>query len=97
MVNYHLYKYKHVYVYTLPTYGRTFKELVVVAVSGEKFTAGRWEGNSIYIPCCPFYIVYHVRVLLIHIFFIKREVELFLLRWKKYKRYIVRYKEQVAE
>lgn len=55
MVNYHLYKYKHVYVYTLPTYGRTFKELVVVAVSGEKFTAGRWEGNSIYIyPVVPF-------------------------------------------
>lgn len=61
-----------------------FKELVIVAASGEKLTAGDWREIP-YIPCCPFYIVYHVHVLPILIFLIKQEAELFLLRWKNTK------------
>lgn len=85
MVGYHLYKYKHIYVFTLSSCERTFKDLVIVA-SGEKFTAERDWREIPYIPCCPFYIGYHVLVLPIPIFFfIKKEVELFLLRWKNTK------------
>lgn len=51
----------------------------------EKLIAGNFIYKVLYIPCCPFYIMYHVPVLQVRICFIKTEVEAFLLRWKNTK------------
>lgn len=96
MVGYHLYKYKHIYVFTLSSCERTFKDLVIVA-SGEKFTAERDWREIPYIPCCPFYIGYHVLVLPIPIFFYKKGGRVIFIEMEKYKRHIVKYKKQAAE
>lgn len=97
MVGYHLYKYKHIYIFTLPSCGRTFKDLVIVA-SGEKFTAERDWREIPYIPCCLFYIVYHVCVLPIPIFFFyKKGGRVIFIEMEKHKRHIVKHKKQVAE
>lgn len=84
MVSFHLYKYKCICLYTFLSCGRTFKELVIVVASGEKVTAGRMEGDSIYMLLSLLHSI-ACSLLPIHFFFIKKEVELFLLRWKNTK------------
>lgn len=97
MVSFHVYKYKCICLYTFLSCGRTFKELVIVVASGEKVTAGRMEEDSIYMLLSLLHSIACSCTTYSFFFFIKKEVELFLLRWKKYKRHIVRYKKQVAE
>lgn len=67
-----------------------------MAVSGEKFTAARLEGNSIYTLLS---LLYSVSCLCItySYFFYKKGGRVIFIEMEKYKRYIVRYKEQVAE
>lgn len=84
MVNFHLYKYKYICLYTFLSCGKTFKELVIVVASGEKVTAGRMEGDSIYMLLSLLHSV-ACSCTTYSLFFIKKKVELFLLRWKNTK------------
>lgn len=92
MVSYDLHKYKHIYVYTLPSCGRMFKELVIVAASGEKLLED-WR-EILYISYCPYYTVYHVHVLPIHIFN-KEGGRVIFIEMEKYKMHIVSTKSRL--
>lgn len=71
-----LFVYAHTYAcsvcfYALCDCGKTFKEVLIVVFSGEKL-AGRLEDYPVVL-----YIVYHIRLLSIHIF-IRQKAELVL-------------------